>query len=70
MALCLILTSCIDQDEKLLENCADHNAEWGEVYSKKPLNEKLKELHYEGEFNRCEIELKKYPKKFKAKYRN
>ena len=70
VVLGLILTSCIDQDEKLLENCADYRTQWGEIYNKKPLNEKLKDLHYEGNFNICERELKNYPKKFKAKYRD
>ena len=70
VVLGLILTSCIDQDEKLLENCADYKAQRGEIFNKKPLNEKLKNFEYERKFIICETELKNYPKKFKAKYRD
>ena len=70
LVLSLILTSCIDQDEKLLENCADYRAQRDAIFNKKPLNEKLKHFDYERKFIICERELKNYPKKFKAKYRD
>ncbi|WP_440910433.1 hypothetical protein [Candidatus Pelagibacter sp.] len=74
----LLLTGCFDQTERLIENCADYKFdEYGYQFKNDPLNirdytakEKLKNNNYNRTWSWCEDQSKKYPKKFKAQFKD
>jgi len=78
VVLGLLLNSCSNQTQNLLENCADSEfKKRGGEFVDDPLNirnktpkEKLKNKEYDFSWNSCERQLKKYPRKFKIKYKD
>ena len=76
----LILSGCFDQTEKLIERCADVRFEkMGYKFEEDPLNlfigekpakEKLEDYRYDKSWRVCEDQSTKYPKKFKAQFKD
>ena len=64
----LVLTSCSDSEEKLLEKCADQRYGPGLSVLGDDLKKKVKSLHYQDLYQSCEREEKTTPSTFKLKY--
>ena len=80
VVLSLLLSGCFDQTDKLIEKCADYKFEESGYEFKndplnlfiveKPANEKLENRSYERMWEFCEEDSVKYPKKFKAQFKD
>jgi hypothetical protein len=80
VVLGLLLSGCFDQTDKLIERCADHKFEKnGYEFENDPLNlfiveksakEKLENVNYDWMWKFCEDQSTKYPKKFKAQFKD
>jgi hypothetical protein len=64
----LVLTSCSNGEEKLLEKCADQRYGPGLSVLGEDLKKKFKSLHYQDLYQSCEREQKTTPSTFKLKY--
>jgi hypothetical protein len=64
----LMLTSCSDNEKKLLEKCADQRYGPGLSVLGDDLKKKVKSLHYQDLYQSCEREQKTTPNTFKLKY--
>jgi len=64
----LVLSSCSDSEEKLLEKCADQRYGPGLSVLGDDLKKKVKSLHYQDLYQSCEREEKTTPSTFKLKY--
>ena len=80
VVLGLLLSGCFDQTDKLIERCADYKFEKnGYKFKNDPLNlfiveksakEKLENVNYDWMWRFCEEQSTKYPKKFKAQFKD
>ncbi|MDA9153025.1 hypothetical protein N9N83_01730 [Candidatus Pelagibacter sp.] len=76
----LLLSGCFDQTDKLIERCADHKFEKNGYEfendplhlftAEKPAKEKLENGNYDRMWRFCEEDSTKYPKKFKAQFKD